>query len=130
MKLYYKIWTDCILTMKNKDGNWRMNSLMVMSLISTVNFLTFTTASIGICKQWIGKEMLNLPKIDFLPLLLFIFIIFILSFIMHYFLIFYSKKHIDLLKVKNEVINGLFSKYFIISGLSLLFLYFLVKIII
>jgi hypothetical protein len=116
--------------MKNKEGNWRINSLMVMSLITTLNFLTFTIASIGIWKKWMGKEVLNLPKIDFVPLLMFIFLIFILSFIVHYFLIFYSKKYIDLLKVENEVANGLLSKYFIISGLSLLFLYFLFKVII
>lgn len=130
MKLYYRIWIDCILTAKNKEGNWKINSLMVMSLITTLNFLACTIALIGILKKWIGKEILNLPKIDFIPLLMSIFLIFILSFLVHYFLIFHSKKYISLLKAEEQVTNGLLSKYFIISGLSLLFLYFLVKVII
>lgn len=127
MNLYYKIWVDCIHIMKNKEGNWKINSLIIMSLTTTLNFIFCMIVLMAIWKQWIGKEVLKLPKIDFLPFLMFVFLIFILSFLVHYFLIFFSKKYMSLLKVEERTSNGLLSKYFIISLLSLLFSYYIVK---
>jgi hypothetical protein len=131
MKLYYRIWADCLFTMKGKEGNWKISSLLIMSFLTTLNFIAFAMVLIGVWRQYIQKqEAAKLPKIDFVYFLIVGGLIFILSYSVHYFLIFYSKKYIGLLKVDKEVGNGLLSKYFIISGLSILFLYFLFKVII
>lgn len=131
MNLYYKIWIDCILIMKNKEGNWKINSLLVMSLLTTLNSFACIIIAISIWNKCIQNGgVLKLPKIDFVYFLVLGFLIYILNFLVHYFLIFYSKKYIRLFNGEEQVTNGLLSKYFIISGLGLLFIYFLVKVII
>lgn len=126
MSLYYKIWIDCLHIMKNKEGNWKVNSLIIMSVITTLNSLSCIIVLIGIWKLCIGNNLLKV-SIGFIPFLLFVLLIFTFSFILHYFLIFYSNEYCNLIKVEDRNSNGLLSKYFIISMLIILFLYFIAK---
>ena len=124
MNLYYKIWVDCIRVAKRTKGNWKLLSLLLMSFVTTINFLFCFIVLIPIIKQYILKS----DKIDFVSFLIFGNVIFILSFLVHYFLIYYSKKYLSLLQEK-RIEKGLFSKYYISSFLSLLISYYFNKLI-
>ena len=46
MKIYYKIWVDCLLRMKSQEKNkhnWHVKSMIAMSLAMSLNFLLFLT---------------------------------------------------------------------------------------
>ncbi len=128
MNLYYRIWADCLITMKKKDSNWKINSLILMSTLSTLNLLLFFIVLLIFNKLLFGTEASKLPKIPFIDFFFWIFLIFILSFLTHYMIVFSSKKYLEIQKKENrDKTVGLISKYFVFSLVALLLSYLLGK---
>jgi len=127
LKLYYKIWVDCITKIRNADSLWwQYKSMVSICFPSGIAFMFFTVILehdvLGTHYYKLGLEnYLYKPWCDLLELFILYFLPFI---IINYFLIFYNKKYESLLK-KYEYNNGRYILTFILSCMSIPILFFL-----
>ncbi|MET3731477.1 hypothetical protein ABID46_001046 [Moheibacter stercoris] len=131
MNLYYRIWADCLNKLKDKEGKLRVNSLLVMSLLTSQNFLTIFMILVYLTKLLLLKIDLDFkyPKIGFFTFLIYNLILILISSIFHYCLIFLSGKHKELLKINHSINEGIFTKYFFFSSCGLVATYIILKLI-
>lgn len=129
MKIYYKIWVDCILKAQSKPenlNNWKVFTMVFMSISMALNlvFLLFVFSDLGITEKIfiIPIDIFTGTKID---AFFSFFISYLLPFLtLNYFLIFYKEKYNQLVS-KYKYHNGkLFVAYFL-SSIGILPLYFI-----
>jgi hypothetical protein len=134
MKIYYKIWVDCILKAQSKPenkDNWKLFTMVFMSMSMALNliFLLFVLSDLGITEEifFIQFDIFPCTKID---AFFSFFISYLLPFLtLNYFLIFYEEKHKQLV-LKYEYNNGkLFMAYFL-SSIGILPLYLMCAVLI
>jgi hypothetical protein len=119
MRIYYRIWVDCITRLRSIEANknnWQLKSIIAMSFAMTYNFvLLMAILQRHVLGHYFYK--LNIPFLShYENNILTIFILFILPcVILNYLLIFRGKRYEKLLK-KYSYHNGkLFAAYFSIS---------------
>ncbi len=119
MKLYYRIWVDCITRLRSREGNkddWQIISLMAMSIAMTFNStLLMTILQKHILNHYFYKIIISQFSV-FLNNILTLLILFVLPCVLiNYFLIFHGKKY-EMLTKKYSYYNGkLFLTYFLTS---------------
>jgi hypothetical protein len=119
MRLYYRIWMDCITRMRSREinkDNWQLKSMIVMSIAMTFNLVLILSI--------LQKHLLNCYfyklNISFLSnyenVIFTILILFLLPcVIINYLLIFHGKRY-EKLSDKYSYYDGkLFSVYFLTS---------------
>lgn len=135
MKIYFKIWTDCILKARSLPGNsknWKFYTLIYMSIAMSLNAILLR----AVLERNVFNSNFYSLEIDVFPgskldaLLSFMILYFIPIVILNYILIFWRKNYDDLIK-KYKYYNGkLFIGYFLISiflPFLLLFLGFILE---
>ncbi len=129
MKIYYKIWVDCILKAQSKPenkNNWKLFTIVFMSISMALNivFILFVFSDLGITEKIfvIPIDVFPGTKVDAFYSF---FISYLLPFLtLNYFLIFYKEKYKQLM-LKYKYNNGkLFVTYFL-SSIVILPLYFI-----
>ncbi|HEY4327131.1 MAG TPA: hypothetical protein VGN20_24300 [Mucilaginibacter sp.] len=122
--LYYKIWVDAIVveqSKRNRKTNWKLNTIIPMSVLNGANLLTFF--------YWM-KTIVNKNFLLFFPVSIFnakplngfisIVITFFIPFvILNYLLIFNNDRYKELL-IKYPGNNGKLYKKYILFSLGLL----------
>jgi len=121
LSIYYKIWVDAIVFEQTKNGqrrNWKIYTLIPISLFQGINLLTLFFAVSAITKKHISI-FLDINFFNFKPLnqlfsssitLFFPFII------LNYFLVLYNNKYEYLIE-KYKYYNGkLYLGYFLFTG--------------
>src|ERR1035437_7732328 len=122
MKLYYRIWVDCITRLRsieaNKD-NWQTIGIITMSTAMTFNFVLLMVIIQKNILDYYFYEI-NIPLLSgFLNYILTILILFFLPcVIINYLLIFRNKRYEKLLK-KYPYSNGKFIVTYILISMLL-----------
>lgn len=128
IKIYYKIWVDCIVKIRSQPNNkdswwWQSFVLMTMAMILNIYvslLLLVATEVITKIPIAIKIDVFSGTKLD--SLLTFLLQFFLPIGLLNYFLIFYKKKYKKLIE-KYEYKNGrLFLTYFIFSTCILVLL--------
>jgi len=119
MKLYYRIWVDCISRLRSIDinkNNWKLTSMFAMSVAMTFNFVLFMSV---FQKEVLGYYFyeFNIPNFtgyeNYISTILVLY--FLPCIIINYLLILHGKRYEKLLE-KYPYKNGkLFATYFTIS---------------
>ena len=119
MKLYYRIWVDCIVKLLSKESNkdnWKLKSILTMSIAMTFNLVLFMSILQKHIIHYYFYE-LDIPFLSsFQNNIVTILVLFVLTCVlMNYLLVFRGKKYEKLLN-KYSYSNGkLFLVYFLIS---------------
>ncbi|KGO91878.1 hypothetical protein Q766_15665 [Flavobacterium subsaxonicum WB 4.1-42 = DSM 21790] len=130
LTLYYTIWIDCIVKIRNFDDYaWKLKSMMIMSFTMAIAYMVFIT----ILENIIGSSFyeLNLknyiakPWCDLFESLLLFFIPFV---VINYFLIFYKNRY-EILIERYKYNNGKYVITFFLCCMALPLLCFLLIII-
>ncbi len=117
--LYYKIWVDCIVRMKQQPENkqnWRTKTMIFMTLSMSANFILVMT----ILEKHVFRNYFYKIDFSFLPtrlnnLLAYLFLFILPCITLNYLLIFRNKRYENLIK-KYKYHNGkIFVIYFSIS---------------
>ena len=122
MKLYYRIWVDCITRLRsieaNKD-NWQIKGIVMMSTAMTFNFVLLMIIFQKNILDYIFYEI-NIPVLSgFQNYILTILILYFLPcVIINYLLIFRNKRYEKLLK-KYPYSNGKFIVAYILISMFL-----------
>ena len=122
MKLYYRIWVDCITRLRsieaNKD-NWQIKGIVMMSTAMTFNFVLLMVIFQKNILDYIFYEI-NIPVLSgFQNYILTILILYFLPcVIINYLVIFRNKRYEKLLK-KYPYSNGKFIVAYILISLFL-----------
>lgn len=123
MKLYYKIWVDCILrarSLPQNQGTWKLLTMSFMSMAMAIKFMVL----VAILERYILKTNFYKLDLDIFPgnildVFSSFFILYLLPMlIINYFLIFYNGRYEKLIQ-KYPYRNGkLFGVYFALSMLG------------
>jgi len=127
MRIYYKIWVDCILRLRSQKQNketWQEKSMIIMTTAMTFNFMLFMAIfekhilGFSFYKFTISSPNI-VPVVEGADGILNFLVLFVLPcFVVNYLLIFFRKKRLKKLirKYKYPYYNGkLFATYFLIS---------------
>ena len=122
MKLYYRIWVDCITRLRSIEANkvnWQIKGIVMMSTAMTFNFVLLMVIFQKNILDYIFYEI-NIPVLSgFQNYILTILILYFLPcVIINYLLIFRNKRYEKLLK-KYPYSNGKFIVAFILISLFL-----------
>jgi len=122
MKLYYRIWVDCITRLRSIEANkvnWQIKGIVMMSTAMTFNFVLLMIIFQKNILDYIFYEI-NIPVLSgFQNYILTILILYFLPcVIINYLLIFRNKRYEKLLK-KYPYSNGKFIVAFILISLFL-----------
>jgi hypothetical protein len=119
LSLYYKIWVDCILRIRQQPENkqnWRTKAMMFMTFAMSANFILIMT----ILEKHAFKHYFYKIDFSFLPtrlnnLLAYLFLFILPCLALNYLFIFRKKRYENLIK-RYKYHNGkLFLVYFLIS---------------
>lgn len=119
MRLYYRIWVDCLKRLKSSEAgknNWQIKSIIAMSLPMTFNFVLLMSI---FQKQVLGlyfyKVHISLFS-DYVNNILTILILFIIPcLIINYLLIFRGSRYEKLIRKYPSYDGKLFFAYFLTS---------------
>lgn len=119
MRIYYKIWVDCITNLLEKDDNkkdWKFKSMIAMNFAMIFNFVLIMTI---LQKYILGYYFYTFEISDMSKywnnVLVFLVLFILPCVILNYFFIFYKKRYEMLIK-KYTYYNGkLFMSYFLFS---------------
>ena len=122
MKLYYRIWVDCITRLRSieaNNDNWQTKGIITMSTAMTFNFVLLMVIIQKNILDYYFYEI-NIPLLSgFLNYILTILILFFLPcVIINYLLIFRNKRYEKLLK-KYPYSNGMFIVTYILISMFL-----------
>lgn len=120
LSLYYKIWTDAIVTEQSKKlqkKNWKLYTLIPISLLMGINLLTFFYwMKVAINRNlplFFGVDIFNAKPLNgFISIIITFFIPFV---ILNYLLIFNSNRYEELLDRYPAKQGKLYKKYTLIS---------------
>ncbi len=119
MRLYYKIWMDCIVSLRSIDANkdnWQIKSMVAMSLAMTFNLLLFMSILQKHILKFYFYELNFSYFSKLLNGILTIVILFVLPCcLINYLLIFLNKRYEKLLNKYSSHKGKLFITYFLIS---------------
>lgn len=121
MKLFYRIWVDCIIRLQSRESNkndWKIKGMISMTFAMTFNFVLLM---IVMQREILGFFFyeINLPSLSgFANYIATIALLYVFPcLIANYFLVFRKKKY-ERLQKKYGYQNGkLFLRYFLISVL-------------
>lgn len=131
MKIYYKIWVDCIRKARSQPqnkSNWKLFTMIFMSMAMAINLWFITFVLMVHFKYSIPFFPLKIGVFQGTRIGSFVnfFVSYLLPFlILNYFLIFYKRKYKKLIKVYPYRKGILFSAYFF-GSLGIILLYFLI----
>jgi hypothetical protein len=120
LRLYYRIWVDCIKRAKSQPANkknWPLGTILSMSIA-----MAFNLALIMILLEYLSGHFFYTINMNFLPrqvgyLFNFIILFFLPCLMLNYFLIFQNKHYLELLKKYPYYKGKLFFGYFLLSML-------------
>jgi len=124
MKLYYTIWVDCILRAKSQPQNkknWKLFTMIFMGMAMSLNFIIVSIflSDLGITNGVFSIKINFIESSKLNSILGFIVSYFLPITLINYFLIFYDRRYVKLIK-KYKYHNGKYiGIYLLASFLSL-----------